>query len=340
MPKNKMLTLEPRPKLNDVLKLRGEFNDRSLVNDNFLHYLSSGKAAISMLLDYFREYLGLINKNSSFFVPYWIGSPVYQEIASRVIPCAGNAQRCDIYLMYHQYGYRQDVSRYRERMVNPDAIIIEDLAHRIEGPVIDIHEHTNHHYAIYSFSKFTYCNMLGGVKSNDEKFHEWIYRKRLKKSNLMNLFKLVDEINIRRINFEKLDPFLDIRKIYFSLFSTYARPIECSIKLYERKIQDEINERSRNYEIIKKLIREHEIFPNSNYDCNAPYAIPLRFNEAKIDHYRSKLFDIGIRAGKIHFDYNHNNLEPGFEKALLIPCHSQLKLQQIEQMCEIIMEKL
>lgn len=307
-----------------------------------IYYLNSGKSSFSVLIDYFKS-IGIIkDKNASVFMPKWIGSPVYQEIAGKAIPSSSSQAQHDIYVMYHQYGFPQNVNAYLGEIKGKNPIIIEDCAHRIEGPVIDNTKHNIETYAIYSLTKFTFAFMLGGIYTTDKNFHQWIsgWENGKKNSILMNLFKLIDEYHIRTRKFEKRDLYTKIRKMYFSIFNEYPRPLDISISLFKNNINDEVNRRTSIYKYITSQLSEFNILPENWDKVKSPYAIPLRINDEKTSKLLLSLNEMNIRANQYNFDYALNNLNPLFEKSLVIPCNSDLSDIQVELLCEKIVAQI
>jgi len=327
-----MITLEPKPTVKDLAKL---FHKLERMNSNPI-YLNSGKSAIALLIKYFKSNGRIRDKNASVFVPKWIGSPVYQEIAGHAIPSGSANGEHDIYLMYHQYGFSQNISRYMSTVRSTNPIIIEDCAHRIEGPVLN-DNYIKQSYSIFSYNKFFFCFLLGGIQTSDLMCTAWLQQElgRSKYSVLLNLFKVMDEILVHSQYFEKNDIFNDYRKMTFSIYSSYPKAVNVAINLKYLSINSEILRRTKIYTYLVNRLGPIQVLPECWASTSSPYAIPVRGNLEKLNKLQAMLRELKIRAPINNFDFNLNNLDPKFEKAIMLPCHSQLSdatVDNIEKM--------
>lgn len=316
-----MITLEPMPTVKDLAKL---FHKIERLNSNAI-YLNSGKSAIALLIKYFKNNGRIRDKNASVFVPKWIGSPVYQEIAGHAIPSGSAIGEHDIYLMYHQYGYSQNISRYMSAVRSTNPIIIEDCAHRIEGPVLSDRD-VKESYSIFSYNKFLFCFLLGGIQTSDLECSVWLQQEldRSKYSVILNLFKLMDEILVHSQYFEKKDIFINYRKMTFSVYSSYPTAVNMAKSLKHRSLDSEIFRRTKIYSHLVSRLGPMQVLPECWAATSAPYAIPVRGNLQKLQKLQAMLGELKIRVPINNFDFNLNNLDPKFEKAIILPCHSQL----------------
>ena len=332
-----MITLEPAPQLGKLitgLRNHSTFQSR-------LTYLNSGKSAISLLIKYFKFRGQIKDKNGSIFIPKWVGSPVYQEIAGSAIPSTSPEIAHDIYMMYHQYGFSQDIPRYISSMRSEQSIIVEDCAHRIEGPVLD-ETQTEYQYSIFSFNKFHFCMLLGGIDTNDPAFSPWLNLdpKKFESSILLNLFKTADEFLVHSKSFNDNDPFSSMRKMAFSIYSIYPKALDLSIAMHEKNIERELFRRKNIYSYFAEKFGPAEILPKCWATTYYPYAIPIKGPLKFLQEIQNMLQNFEIRAPINHFDFNLNNLDPAYEKSLILPCHSQLTDVQVEIIRHLIFTKL
>ena len=332
-----MITLEPIIQFVDIFNIKSE----NKINDSNVFYLNSGKASISFLLAYFKYKKILKDKNSSVFIPKWVGSPVYQEIAAQAMPSSSTEISHEIYMMYHQYGFSQNFSKYLSSIKSDNPIIIEDCAHRIEGAVINKGESIKS-YAIYSYNKFLPCLLLGGIQTSDDELMDWL-RIRMKSASgsiALNLFKFLDEQLVHSKYFEKKDIFSTARKMAFSVYSSYPRPLSHSISMFESGVQKELDVRKIIYKYISGKAGPLGLLPDCWESTEAPYAIPIRAEIGKLLSIQEELKNYNIRAPIYHFDYNLNNLNPRYEKALMLPCHSRVTDRNVNLLTEILARTL
>jgi len=184
--------------------------------------------------------------------------------------------------------------------------------------------------------------LLGGIETDDPDFHVWLNSvcQQFKSSILLNLFKVVDELNVHSKIFESNDIFFRCRKMSFSIYSSYPKALRLAITMHEKNIDAEITKRKKIYLFLAEKFGPVEMLPSCWTTTNFPYAVPIKGPIQFLQEMQNILRTVGIRAPINHFDYNLNNLDPVYEKSLILPCHSQLTDVQVEFIRNTIYAKL
>src|SRR5450755_4379668 len=197
------IRLERPPEARDVQSaIRAGFTaDASeMGSEPEFRFLGSGKAAIAAVLGFLRQTGVLESKNSEVLVPQWLGIPVYQQITNYAFPVLSCTPRTRAVLAYHQYGFPQNMDRILDFAHTSKLTVIEDCAHAAESFYKNQRLGSLGEYAIYSFSKFTFCFALGGVSFREGDFSDYLDSAVAGQSRLLgsaiNLFKLIDEFNL------------------------------------------------------------------------------------------------------------------------------------------------
>ncbi len=122
----------------------------------------SGKASLSMVLDFFRADGRLPNRNAPVLVPQWLGAQVYNTMFRTCFPEPIPGEDICGVLVYHQYGYPQQMGPILAQAHRRGWFVIEDCAHAIrsfhDGKRLGLLGDA----AIFSFSKFL-PSLTGGA---------------------------------------------------------------------------------------------------------------------------------------------------------------------------------
>jgi len=302
--------------------------------------MGSGKASISIVLEYLRTTKELPDKMSEIIVPSWIGNPVYHQINWFGFPTLHYTKNTKAIMIYHQYGFPQDMDRLIKFAKDRNLIIIEDCAHaprsHYKGKICG----SFGRFSIYSFSKFCFCYALGGVSYKEEQFEQFM-EDRLKTSSklsrfLINFLKFVDETNLSHSKPLYSKEISVLRKAAFGVYGDAHDPSNRSIMLWQDKRETELIRRKKYYQEFINKTRKHGICTHLESDGVIPYAIPIRFDEIKMGALVDKLLEIGIRTSINHFDFNRCHIDPDFRKTVLIPCHGGYTEMKFSQMIDVV----
>ena len=310
------------------------------------NYCGSGKAAISLILSCLRHTGVLKNKMSQVLVPRWMGVEVYGAITKHSFPTFDMHSTSKVLIAYHQYGFPQDMDRILDFAQSKKMIVIEDCAHAVDSRYKGSRLGSIGDFSIYSFSKFVYCNVLGGVGFKNNEFNQF-FNEHLSKSSkslaaTINLIKLLSTYNTNRggsrlmnINFTN-----GLTSMAYSRYTDSLIPSNGSINMFEKQIKNESILRLKNYQYIREALSEYGIFEHLEKDGVIPYAIPLKLPLKVMKKTAEKLKFIGLEADIYNFDINRFMPEPNFIKTLLVPCHSNLSSNVIDSMLDIIVSEI
>ncbi len=296
-------------------------------------FTGSGKAALSVVLQFLRENKILKDKMSQVLVPQWVGIAVYQAILSQCFITTCFTKDVKAIIAYHQYGFPQNMDKLLEFCQEKKVILIEDCAHVIDSKYKNIPVGSFGDFSIYSFSKFCFCFALGGISFKNSEFEDF-FRKKKKESScflkcLINFFKFIDEFSMQNwVNFE------NAREMSYSLYHKSLRSSSFSENLFFSKLQDEIFLRKNNYNYLREKLRDYDFMSLLEPDV-VPYAVPLMIKKNR-DKIISTLKEKGIESGEYWFDVNRLVIEPRFERCALIPIHSKVKFEHIDFITDTI----
>lgn len=337
------IRLERPPQLSDIQSsLRAGLSPTSpeANREPGFRFVGSGKAAIAAVLGFLRHTGALESKNSEVLVPQWLGIPVYQQITNHAFPVLSCTQRTRAILVYHQYGFPQDMDRILDFAAAKKLSVIEDCAHAAESFYKNRRLGSLGEYAIYSFSKFTFCFALGGVSSRAADFSTYLDSALSRQPALLrpaiNLFKLMDEFNLARDRPRMPGLMTPARIALYSLYGESPAASKRAVALWSKKAPEELATRRKYFAYLRERTRDLGICDHLEADGIAPYAIPVRLSEDKSRLAVSRLQAEHVDTGIYRFDMNRCLLEPDFVPCLLLPCHGGIAETQFDKMVEIL----
>lgn len=336
-----VVRVEPRPRIQDLFTLgAGDATRVETLNGKTLHYMGSGKAAIAMILEYLRGTGELPDKMAEIVVPAWIGNPVYHQVNWFGFPTLQAGPKARAIIIYHQYGFPQDMDRLLPFARERDLVVIEDCAHAPASAYKGKQLGDFGRFAIYSFSKFAFCYALGGVAHSEPAFGDFIEKRLMRSSRvarrLINALKIVDEANFARRRPLANEAISVIRKAAYGVYGDAHDPSARAITLWRAKREIELKRRRELYARFRQRTDPLGLCSHLEADGVTPYAIPARMAEDRLGLAVARLLEAGFKASVNHFDFNRCLLEPDFRKTILLPCHGDFTDEQFDRMIDIV----
>lgn len=333
-----------------ILDLLGYVPDRhipQLEDRDFLQGISltgSGKGSLALILKYLQKKDVLTNKLSEVMVPDWVGYWVYNQIQPFAFPVKKVTEKTKALIVYHQYGFPQDLDPILEYADDKNLIVIEDCAHAIDSYYKGRKLGTIGDFALYSYSKWFFCFALGGVSSRDKDFDNFVMES-LKNtpfgiSTIKNTTKLLSEVSLNTTNhnFQKIAGTL--LNMSYSVYGDALKPTTLAKRLLKKKIASEIYLRRQRYQYFINEVKNLGICEHLELDNITPYIIPIICPPGYESAILGLLRDMDVVTGEYQFDVNRNLLNPHFKKCIWVPCHSGISDQIFYSMTSAIKKKL
>lgn len=307
---------------------------------NKIKVVGSGKGGIALVLRYLIEKKIIRNKLDEVMVADWIGYWVYNQIQTFAFPAKNFSNRTKVLLVYHQYGFPQDMDKILEFANDKKLVVIEDCAHALDSYYKGRLLGSMGDFAIYSFSKWFFCFALGGVKSKSDDFYD--YADNLIKQTAFGLTFAKDIIKFfyecstfsNSQNFEKYMRYLSAMS--YSLYGESLRPSQAAFRLLSLKIKNEINVRRRRYSYFFSKMGNLGVCDHLEKEGVVPYVIPIRCPAPKSEKVLKALKDKNIATGLYNFDINRNFLSPNFVPCVWVPCHSGISDEMFSDIADLI----
>jgi len=296
---------------------------------------SSGKAALCLALADLRMTGTIANKNDNVLVPRWLGYGVNRVMVPYAYPVLNPTERLKAILVYHQYGFPQDMEKIFRFAKDRDLTVIEDCSHAIGGHYKGNRIGSFGEYSIFSFSKFFPCVMGGGLWVKDQTAYERIQER-------------INSVHSGFLQF--LSILAKVRTEYLSRAD--SRIIACTYAMYDnhpkmngllrRLISNDIksgaiNKRRSNWMQLRELLLDSGLVDGLDEDV-VPYVAPLKLPTRLLEKALASLADLGIHTGIYNFDVARNLLAPTYEKRLWVPIHQGLDKDDILQIGDLLLK--
>src|SRR3989338_1677585 len=299
-------------------------------------YTFAGKSALALLLRYYRAKGSLRDRSDQVLVPQWLGGPVYNIMQYSCFPNASYNEKVRGLLLYHQWGFPQDVDAVRDFCEQKKLFLIEDCAHALESYYKGQRVGTFGEVAFFSLQKFFPSVVGGAVYSTQRDVHDFLegeFKKddeELAKEIFANCFA-VDTNSTKRnwINLERN-------------YIVYDRILKCpSYALAVARAQmhaGALDKRRAHYELYKQAFGAEKYLSQFIQENVVPWVVPLFFDEDRCARVAAMLKRASIESGVYHFDVNRNMLEPDFKLCVPVPCHQGMSEEDVGRVIGIVKE--
>jgi dTDP-4-amino-4,6-dideoxygalactose transaminase len=311
---------------------------------NDLEFVGSGKSGISLILRYLRHKGVIPDRTYEMLVPQWLGPWVYSQIGNYVFPSKHLSDKTKILLMYHQYGFPQNINKIKSFALDNKLTIIEDCAHTLYGKAFGQELGFIGDYSLYSFSKYFFCYTLGAVRSSDKDFLDFVrHEKKGVKRRITffnNLSKALYEYTVDRHNEWLKSMALDLTFMSYSLYDVGFKPLKKAEKIAKNKIDYEIYIRNKYYKYFRERTDKFGICEHLEDDNVFPYMIPIIVSDNLREKLIIQLQEKGFMTKTLHFDIKRFFIEPDFRKCIPIFCHSGISETKFDEQVEIVSQFL
>ena len=335
------------PKWTELFSCFNRSCDPQLFKTDNFEFVRSGKSAISLVLQFLKKEKWFMDKTEEILVPKWIGSWVYAQMFFHITPTTLISKNTKAIFVYHQYGFPQNMKKILEFARENRLLIIEDCAHAIAGSYNNTPIGEWADLTIYSFSKFFFSSALGGIRSKNKEFLEFVKDKKKNCSCFRSLFidfsKLLENFAIKWNNQAMITLSQTCTPMAYSLYHYIYKAPTFSTKLALNKLDNEILTRRNYFELAKKELSQFGVFDKLLKDSDkdiSPYVIPLFLEDEKLNKLVVQLKYNGFNTGVYWFDVERNMISPKFEKCLWILCHSGITSRDFEFQLSLIKDFL
>lgn len=209
-------------------------------------------------------------------------------------------------------------------------IVIEDCAHAVKSFYQGRRLGWMGDYAVFSFSKWFFCNALGGVRGSSKDFSS--FSRELVKKTPIGLTVLK---NIGKLSYE-LTSKTAFLKMTYSLYGQALKGGFLGERLLARNLDKETKIREKRYQYFLQKTETLGVCAHLPSKGVTPYVIPIIPKSSSINKVVQALLDKKIKTGIYHFDVNRNMLEPNFVPCVWVPCHGAISDSEFDLIIDTI----
>jgi len=310
--------------------------------DIHLILTGSGKAALYIILAYFHSIGKIKNKNDTVWTPKWIGGWVYNTMQKLCFPVLERNNQTTGMLIYHQYGYPQNMEKLLHIARSENLFVIEDCAHAIHSYYKKQLLGTLGNAAIFSFSKIFPSLMGGAIVTKDEQLAAFAKNFIKKSKTWLGLYCYFSKWLTEKFSSGFLNKSGNrLVEMSYAVHEQAAHMPKFARQkvIFSIKNQD-IKKRLTNKEYFLQNFNNTNFFNKISQKNIIPYVLPLFAEEVLLHKLKKQLIARGILTDIYHFDTNQDMSEPNFEKCLWIPIHPGIKEKERRLITSIIRQTL
>jgi dTDP-4-amino-4,6-dideoxygalactose transaminase len=315
------------------------FSGLGLDSDTKIILVDSGKAALAIVLDFFQKNGQITSEKNELLTPQWIGSWVYNIILKKCLPVNFPHKETAGIMIYHQYGYPQNMHQLLAESKRNNWFVIEDCAHSIKSFSNDQRLGLIGDAGIFSFSKFFPSQMGGAIVTKRKDLAKFAHAQATRHlswtSSAAYWSKWLSTSNSLPSGLRK-----KANVIVEMSYNTYDSGTQITKRVLEIVAQElaqgslAIRKENAAY-FANELPCSGLIEPAANTDIT-PYVLPLFRDGSDLRHLQDRLRKINIDAGIYLFDSAQNMLNPVFKPCLRLPVHPGITPKIREQIVKVV----
>lgn len=310
------------------------FNTLEMISGLKVLPFTCGRSAIVAGLSAFG-----LSRMDEILVPPYLGQCVLSAISRTAFPTMTPSGRTKAILVFHQFGFPQNLAEIDSVARDNGWIILNDCAHtiftRANGRfIIDWVDFT-----IISLSKLYPCGLGGGFYSKRTDMFE----------KILTEYKLLSDLHKNRSDqaLEKLikinngdfgdETIFEVNSLfgYLPELMTFPQIAYSALPSTKEDIEKDIDHRKNIWSIVKKIL-PHRVPVYKDGEV-VPFAVPLSGDASGLEAISQKIkAELSLDAPVLHFDFAMNMLKPDYKKSLVIGCHEGWKEENVVKICEIV----
>lgn len=287
---------------------------------------STGRAAMLPILTYLRMKGVLANKNASFLVPPWLCLSMLQAMRKHCAPTLNAGDDPKAVLVFHQFGFPQNMAEIQDYCDRQGIVIIEDCANLFEGYFQGKRLGTFGLASIFSFWK-TFPSLWGGglATASSELFE---YAKRNQHSShdsLSNAFIHLVKFLTENSNLCKSRHFQSLIDMSYANAEHCQIPFNFSLNIVKTEIAaGALLRRQKNYLALRSGLKDFPFFETLPAEGVFPNVVPLIAPKLILDKVLVKLRSLKISAEMRNFDVNRNIFNADYQMCIALPVHQDI----------------
>lgn len=280
-----------------------------------------------------------LNRMDEILVPPYLGQCVLSALSRTAFPTMTPSSRTKAILVYHQFGFPQDLSYIETVAKNNGWIILNDCANTILTQLNGRFLLEWGDFSIISLSKLYPCGLGGGFYSKKTEIYEKVFieHEKLYSSHVDRAEKALEKLIQINNGYFGSETIFEVNSLYGYLPDLVALPQKAYSALPTTKedIEKDITHRKDIWSIIKEILPDR--VPACEYKEIIPFAVPVSGNVLELEENSKRIKEeLLLDAPVLMFDFARNMLNPDYRKSLVIGCHSDWTEDIVVKICEMI----
>jgi hypothetical protein len=297
----------------------------------------TGRGAMTLILRYLHSVGVLGDKNTPVLVPRWLCISLLQSMRKLCAPTLDRRAPARAVLLYHQYGFPQDLDAVLDECDRRGLVVIEDCANLWEGLYRGKRLGTFGLAAIFSLSKLFPSIWGGGLATRDQQLHEYaLGEQRRLESAWISLFLHLAKFAADRSMVDGSEASTTSLEMAYAVAERAQRSPVADRVVAAELGRGALERRLRNYRLLRHGVGELPCFDHLELQGVVPFVVPLLAAEERLGDLVRALRARGFYSDVQHFDLNRNLFNPDFRRCALIPVHQGLGEGDMDEICSVI----
>ena len=293
-----------------------------------------GRAAIAAGLKVFN-----LSRTDEVMVPPYLSQCVLSAISRNAFPAMTPLSRTRAVLVFHQFGFPQDIAGIESVARDRGWIILNDCAHTIFTRVNGRFLMDWGDFTIISLAKLYPCGLGGGFYSRRADIYEKVFAEHEKLSGrhvnrVEQAFERLMKANSGYFGDESV---FEINSLFGYLPDLLSFPSKAYSALPDTgdAMEKNIDHRKNIWSIVKGILPDR--VPVCEGAEIVPFAVPVSGDASELERISQRVRkELSLDAPVLHFDFAMNMLKPDYRKSLVIGCHEGWKEEFVIETCEMI----
>lgn len=303
------------------------------------------RSALRAMLLYLRETGVLADKTAQILTPQWACTTLYQTFHKLCFPANRPNRDLSGVMIYHQYGFPQNMAAISERCREDGLFVIENSVNCFDSHwrnCKDV-EQDLRIGSIFSFPKLFPVVLGGALQTDDARLGQ--FARDLAPGEATSRFarfwsywaRLLDD----KGRYSIIGGPLVMNQALAYAISDYSQDMPATTKsiLTVPAVKAWLDRRRDNYTRLYESLESTGAMDHLERGA-IPYVAPLKVPDGKAEGIAAALDEEGFRIGIYHFDTNRNVFEPHFERMVLVPVHAGLGNDDMDRIAATVRSRL
>lgn len=281
-----------------------------------------------------------LNRMDEIMVPPYLGQCVLSAISRTAFPTMTPSSRTKAILVYHQFGYPQDIAQIESTAKRKGWIVLNDCANTIFTQVKEQFLAEWGDFTIISLSKLYPCAMGGGFYCRRTDIYEKVLteNKNLSDTHKKKADHALEQLIKINSGFFGAETIFEINSLYGYLPDLMAFPkkVYSALPSTKEEIEKDVAHRKDILSIVKEIFSDRIPSVNENEEI-VPFAVPITGDASRLKIISNKIKEeLSVDVPVLHFDFARNMLTPDYRQSLVIGCHLDWSEKLVLKICEMI----